>query len=84
MLILAAGSALVASSSGIDLRRQRALVWLVAGAMIYGALYTVTLALMASAPPLGAILMCPAAVASVVAAFALDGNVSAISTGSAR
>lgn len=84
LLILALGSALVAFSNQSDSRRQRALVWLVVGAMLYGASYTLTLTVMASASPLGAILMCPAAVASVVAAFALDGHVTAISTGSAR
>ncbi len=78
--IVAVGSALVA------LRRPRPwtgpLAWIVAGAMIYGAAYTVTASVLGAAPPLGALLMLPAAVASLLAAAALarDENANAIPT----
>ena len=84
LLILGLGSALVAFSAPHVARQRRALGWLVAGATVYGALYTLALALVHAAPPLGAILMCPAAVAATLAAFALDDQVSAVSPGSTR
>jgi hypothetical protein len=83
LLMLGVGSALVAWP-GPHLRRRRALAWLVAGATVYAALYTLALALTAAAPPLGALLMCPAAVASTIAAFSLDNEVSAIPSSGAR
>lgn len=83
LLMLGLGSALVASGSHAALR-QRALVWLVTGATVYAGLYTLTLALAGAAPTLGALLMCPAAVASILAAFALDDQVSPVPSSSAR
>lgn len=81
--MLGVGSALVAWSRP-HLRRRRVLAWVVAGATVYAALYTLALALTGAAPPLGAILMAPAAVASTIAAFSLDNEVSAIPSSSAR
>jgi hypothetical protein len=83
LLMLGLGSALVASGSH-PVRRRRAIAWLVTGATVYAALYTLTLALAGAAPPLGALLMCPAAVASTLAAFSLDDEVSAIPSSGAR
>ncbi len=64
--IVAVGSAMVASRY----RRPWAghVAWMVAGAMAYAALYTVTTAALQAAHPLGAILMLPAAGASLVCA----------------
>jgi hypothetical protein len=84
LLMLALGSALVASFGRHLVRPRRALAWLVAGATVYGALYTLALVLANAAPALGAILMCPAAFASTLAALALDDRVNAVSPGSAR
>lgn len=84
LLMLGLGSAIVALSGPHLMRRRRALPWLVAGATIYGALYTVALALSDAASPLGALLMCPAAVASALAALVLDDQVSSVPTGGAR
>ena len=84
LLILGLGSALVALSGPHVARQRRALAWLVAGATVYGALYTLALALVHAAPALGAILMIPAAVAATLAAFALDDQVSAVPPGRAR
>jgi hypothetical protein len=56
-------------------RQRRALAWVVAGATVYGALYTLSLAVVNAASPLGALLMCPAAAASTIAAFAIDDQV---------
>lgn len=81
--MLGVGSAIVAWP-GPHLRRRRALAWLVAGATAYAALYTLALALTGAAPPLGALLMCPAAAASTFAAFSVDDQVSAIPPSSAR
>ena len=83
LLLLGLASALVAAS-GRHTRRRRALAWLVAGATIYATLYTLTLALLGSAPLLGALLMIPAAVAAVIAALILDDDVSTVSPGGAR
>ena len=57
LLMLGVGSALVAWP-GHHQRHRRALAWVVAGATIYAALYTLALALSGAAPPLGALLMC--------------------------
>lgn len=83
LLILCLGSALVAWASPFFVR-ARALAWLVAGATVYAALYTLALALTGAAPPLGALLMCPAAVASTLAAFSVDDQVRAIPSSGAR
>ena len=84
LLMLGLGSAIVAWSGRQRVRLRRALAWLVAGATVYGALYTIALAFTGAVPPIGALLMCPAAVACSLAAFALDDEVSAIPPGSAR
>jgi hypothetical protein len=81
--MLGVGSALVAWS-GPHLSRRRALAWIVAGATVYAAFYTLALALSGAAPAFGALLMCPAAVASALAAFSLDDEVSAIPSSGAR
>ena len=83
VLILGFLSAAVASL-GNPSRPRRALTWLVTGATIYGAIYTITLAVIGAAPVDGALLMVPAAVACIFAAFALDDDVSAFPTGGAR
>jgi hypothetical protein len=82
LLMLGVGSALIASDH--HRRHRRLLAWLVAGATVYAALYTLTLALAGAAPPLGALLMCPAAIASGLAAFSLDDQVSSIPSSGAR
>jgi hypothetical protein len=78
LLILGLGSALVALSSPRVARQRRALAWLVAGATVYGGLYTLALALARAAPPLGAVLMCPAAIAATLAALSLDDQASTV------
>jgi hypothetical protein len=72
------------SALGNPSRTRRALAWLVAGATVYGAIYTVTLAVTGGAPVIGALLMVPAGVACIFAAFALDDDVNAIPTGATR
>jgi hypothetical protein len=72
LLILAVGSGLVAFAAPQLLRWQPAMAWVVAGATVYGALYTLALTIAGAAPVLGALLMSPAAVASILAAFAID------------
>jgi hypothetical protein len=84
LLMLGVGSAFVAWSGPHLLRPRRALAWLVAGATIYGALYTVALTLSGAVSVIGALLMCPAAVACVLAAFALDDQVSSVPPSGAR
>ena len=84
LLMLGLGSARVAWSGPHLARRRRALAWLVAGATVYGALYTLALALADAAPPFGALFMCPAAVAVSLAAFSLDDQASAVPPGDAR
>jgi hypothetical protein len=84
LLMLGLGSAFVAWSGPHLVRPRRALAWLVAGATIYGALYTVALTLSGAAPMIGALLMCPAAVACALAAFTLDDQVSSVPPGGAR
>jgi hypothetical protein len=84
LLILGLGSALIALSGPYFLRQRRGLAWVVAGATVYGALYTLALALTRAAPPLGAVLMCPAAVAVTLAALAIDDQANAVPPGSAR
>ena len=74
----------VVASLGRASRSRRALAWLVTGATIYGAIYTITLAFIGAAPVIGAALMVPAGVACIFAAFALDDDVSAVSTGGTR
>ena len=66
------------------MKLRRAMAWLVTGATVYGAIYTVTLAIAGAAPIIGAVLMVPAAVACIFAAIALDDDVSAIPSGAAR
>ena len=68
-LLLALGSALAAASPARPARSIAA--WLVAGAMSYAAAYTVVLAVTCAAGWLGAILMAPAALGSLAAAWAL-------------
>jgi hypothetical protein len=84
LLLMGLGSVLVAWSGPQRVRLRRALAWLVAGATSYGALYTLALAFAGAVPPVGALLMCPAAVACALAAFALDDQVSALPPRSAR
>ena len=84
LIILGALSAVVAYLGFAEARQRRALAWLVAGATLYGAVYTVTLAVSGSAPVIGAVLMVPAAVACILAAFTLDADVSTLSTSSSR
>ena len=69
LLVLALGSAVVAFSGT---HHRRAVAWLVAGATVYAALYTLALTFAGAAPALGALLMTPAAVASTLAAIAID------------
>lgn len=83
VIMLGLLSALVASLGNAS-RTRRALAWLVAGATVYGAIYTVTLAVTGAAPVIGALLMVPAGVACIFAAFALDDDVSAVPTGGTR
>ena len=84
LLILGLGSAFVAWSGPYVVRQRRALAWVVAGATVYGALYTLALALVHAAPPLGAVLMCPAAIAVTLAAYALDNHLNAVPPSGAR
>jgi hypothetical protein len=83
VLMLGLLSAAVASLGNAS-RTRRALAWLVAGATVYGTMYTITLAVTAAAPVIGAVLMVPAGVACIFAAFALDDDVSAVPTSGAR
>ena len=83
LLILGLGSGVVASLGTAPLMR-RALAWLVTGATVYGALYTVTLAASGSASMIGAVLMVPAAVACIFAALTLDADFSALPAGGSR
>lgn len=71
-LLLTLGSAVVALGADGRRRCPGPLAWLVAGATAYGAMYTLALALGGAAAPLGAVLMTPAALASLVCARALD------------
>jgi hypothetical protein len=64
--LVALGSALVALGRGRG--RTGALAWVVAGAMAYAAAYAATAALTGASGPLGALLMLPAAAASLVSA----------------
>src|SRR5688500_1388742 len=68
-LAVAPASALGAVSAPRGSRT--ALAWVVAGAMAYAAAYVLALAMTCAAGPLGAILMAPAALASVLAARAI-------------
>lgn len=81
--MLGVGSALVAWP-GHHQRHRRGLALVVTGATIYAALYTLSLALTGAATSLGALLMCPAAVASGLAAFSVDDQVSSIPSSGAR
>ena len=83
LLILSLGSALVAASSR-QTNPRRALAWLVAGATVYAALYTLTLAIIGYAPFLSALLMIPAGGATAIAAHILDDDVSTVSPGGTR
>ena len=82
LMLLGVGSALVAAS-GRQSRQRRALAWLVTGATVYAALYTLTLALVGAAPFLGALLMIPAGAAAAIAAHILDDDVSTVSSSGA-
>lgn len=84
LLLLAAGSALVGWIGGPLIRFRLPLAWGVAGATLYGALYTLTLAVTGAASPLGALLMIPAAAASTLAAFALDDSLRSLPSSGAR
>jgi hypothetical protein len=70
LLLIGLGSALVAFS------RNRSwtvpMGWMVAGAVLYGAIYCLTLAVSGDAQALGALLMVPAAVFSIAAALAIS------------
>ena len=68
LVMIALGSALV----GIGRVRSASLAWIIAGAVIYAALYTVTAAVLQIMPLWGMLLMVPAAVASVVSASLLS------------
>ena len=83
LLMLGVGSALVAWP-GHHQRHRRGLALVVTGATSYAALYTLSLALTGAATSLGALLMCPAAVASGLAAFSVDDQVSSIPSSGAR
>lgn len=72
LLMLGLGSAAVALAAARPGPTVRAAAWLVAGATVYGALYTITLAASGAAGVLGAVMMTPAAVASLLCARALD------------
>lgn len=67
LLILGAGSLAAALARG----RRAVLAWLVAGATLYGALYTLSTAVSASSGWLGAALMTPAALLSLLSARTL-------------
>lgn len=84
LLLLAAGSALVGWIRGPMVRFRSAIGWAVAGATLYGAIYTLTLAITGAASPLGALLMIPAAAASTLAAFVLDDSLRSLPSSSAR
>jgi hypothetical protein len=84
LLMLGVGSALVALPGGRLGGASRPLAWVVAGATLYGAIYTLALTVAGAVSPLGAILMSPAALASTLAAFVLDDHVRSISPGGAR
>jgi hypothetical protein len=71
----------VLASLVVGIRRGRGssgpLAWIVAGAMSYGAAYTISSAALGISSALGAILMVPAAVASLLAASELTRHVQA-------
>jgi hypothetical protein len=69
--ILVVGSAAVALAGSQGRAWRGPLAWFVAGATVYGAIYTLTLAINGAIGPLGAALMTPAAAASVMCALAL-------------
>ena len=68
--LVALGSAVVAVRGARAWSRE--LAWCVAGAMAYAAAYTVTAAAVRASAPLGALLMVPAAGASIAAALTLS------------
>jgi hypothetical protein len=68
--LVALGSAVVALRGGRAWTRE--LAWCVAGAVAYAAAYTATTAAARASSPLGALLMLPAAGASVAAALTLS------------
>ena len=70
LLLIALGSALVSLAS--DRRWATPLAWMVAGAVAYGAMYCLSIAVAGSAPTLGAALMVPAAALSIAAALAIS------------
>jgi hypothetical protein len=79
LLIVALGSAIVSLKRGEGWTGS--LAWLVSGAMIYGAAYTVTIALSRDAPALGALLMTPAALLTVAATVTISSECNAVSSG---
>lgn len=72
LLMLGLGSATVALLGDRRSPTVSAAAWLVAGATVYGAFYTITLAVSGAAGVVGACLMTPAALASLVCARTLD------------
>ena len=68
-VVIAIASAVLARAPAV--RWRGALGWTVAGAMVYATAYTVALAASCAAGVFGAILMAPAALASLLAARAL-------------
>jgi hypothetical protein len=70
LAIVGAGSLAVGASR--DRAWAAPLAWIVAGAMTYAALYTILTALVGATGPLGALLMTPAAAASLVSAMVLQ------------
>jgi hypothetical protein len=71
-VLLAFGSAAVALGVPATHSWRTALAWLVAGGVAYGAVYTGTLFASGAAGPWGAVLMIPAALASLACARELD------------
>lgn len=72
LALLTLGSAALALSGRGASAWRVPLAWLVAGAAVYAAAYTLALAASGAAGPLGAALMVPAAAASVLCAHALQ------------
>lgn len=72
LMIIALGSAIISFRG--ERWESSSLAWLVTGAVVYAALYTVTAAIAGLATIMGAILMVPAATASVVSSIAISRN----------
>jgi hypothetical protein len=81
LLIIAAGSALVTLQRGKGWGVHMA--WLVSGAVVYATLYLVTAALAGVMSPVGAVIMTPPSVASIIASVILtrDAHADSLSPG---